>query len=56
MHVEIGYRKICHLANCIQLVTMHLSSNLRTGLYANNYNSIVALQTLLSKSSCALIM
>jgi hypothetical protein len=32
MHVEIGYRKICHLVNCIQLVTMHLSSNLRTGL------------------------
>ena len=32
MHVEIGYRKICHLANCIQLVKMHLSSNLRTGL------------------------
>ena len=32
MHVEIGYRKICHLVNCIQLVTMRLSSNLRTGL------------------------
>jgi hypothetical protein len=32
MHVEIGYRKICHLVNRIQLVTMRLSSNLRTGL------------------------
>ena len=35
MHVEIGYRKICHLVNCIQLVTMRLSSNLRTGLMTN---------------------
>jgi putative transcriptional regulator len=36
MHVEIGYRKICHLVNCIQLVTMRLSSNLRTGLGEDN--------------------
>ena len=35
MHAEIGYRKICHLVNCIQLVTMRLSSNLRTGLVGN---------------------
>ena len=38
MHVEIGYRKICHLVNCIQLVKMHLSSNLRTGLINDNKN------------------
>jgi len=37
MHVEIGYRKICHLVNCIQLVTMRLSSNLRTGLYFDKF-------------------
>ena len=43
MHVEIGYRKICHLVNCIQLVTMRLSSNLRTGLskYKQTKNTLV---------------
>ena len=38
MHVEIGYRKICHLVNRIQLVTMRLSSNLRTGLICHRFN------------------
>ena len=41
MHVEIGYRKICHLVNCIQLVTMRLSSNLRTGL--KNYLKMIGI-------------
>ena len=52
MHVEIGYRKICHLVNCIQLVTMRLSSNLRTGLsYSYNVLKIWVLHMRLLQNS-----